>query len=159
MEFATLLTGLGRGVAVIEALDRLLPALDREFGQRVAMNLKRDGAQVFTGARVSRVSRAQDGLCVEFETRGGHASYTADAVLCAVGRRANTGGLFGAHVQVEMERGRIRVDGRFETSVPGIYAVGDVTGGVQLAHAASAQGIACVEGIAGVSSEIGRAHV
>ena len=152
VEFATLLTGLGRGVAVIEALDRLLPALDREFGQSVAMNLKRDGAQVFTGARVSRVSRAQDGLCVEFETRGGHASYTADAVLCAVGRRANTGGLFGAHVQVEMERGRIRVDGRFETSVPGIYAVGDVTGGVQLAHAASAQGIACVEGIAGVSS-------
>lgn len=152
VEFATLLTGLGRGVAVIEALDRLLPALDREFGQSVAMNLKRDGAQVFTGARVSRVSRAQDGLCVEFETRGGHASCTADAVLCAVGRRANTDGLFGAHVQVELERGRIRVDERFETSVPGIYAVGDVTGGVQLAHAASAQGIACVEGIAGVSS-------
>ncbi len=152
VEFASLLTSLGRSVSVIEALDRLLPSLDREFGQSVSMNLKKAGAQVYTGARVTRISRAETGLRVEFEAKGKPGACEAEAVLVAVGRRANTAGLFSEGLAVSTERGRLLVDERFETDLPGVYAVGDVTGGIQLAHAASAQGIACVEGIAGQKS-------
>lgn len=152
VEFASLLTSLGRSVSVIEALDRLLPSLDREFGQSVSMNLKKAGAQVYTGARVTRISRAETGLRVEFEARGKPGACEAEAVLVAVGRRANTAGLFSEGLAASTERGRILVGERFETDLPGVYAVGDVTGGMQLAHAASAQGIACVEGIAGQKS-------
>lgn len=152
VEFASLLTMLGRSVSVIEALDRLLPPLDREFGQSVSMNLKKAGAQVHTGARVTRICRAEAGLRVEFEAKGKPGACEAEAVLAAVGRRANTAGLFSEGFTVATERGRILVDERFETDVPGVYAIGDVAGGIQLAHAASAQGIACVEGIAGQKS-------
>lgn len=152
VEFASLLTMLGRSVSVIEALDRLLPPLDREFGQSVSMNLKKAGAQVYTGARVTRICRAEAGLRVEFEAKGKPGACEAEAVLAAVGRRANTAGLFSERFTVATERGRILVDERFETDVPGVYAIGDVVGGIQLAHAASAQGIACVEGIAGQKS-------
>lgn len=152
VEFASLLTSLGRSVSVIEALDRLLPSLDREFGQSVSMNLKKAGAQVYTGARVTRISRAETGLRVEFEAKGKPGACEAEAVLVAVGRRANTAGLFSEGLAASTERGRILVGERFETDLPGVYAVGDVTGGMQLAHAASAQGIACVEGIAGQKS-------
>lgn len=152
VEFASLLTMLGRSVSVIEALDRLLPPLDREFGQSVSMNLKKAGAQVHTGARVTRICRAEAGLRVEFEAKGKPGACEAEAVLAAVGRRANTAGLFSEEFTVATERGRILVDERFETDVPGVYAIGDVAGGIQLAHAASAQGIACVEGIAGQKS-------
>lgn len=149
VEFASLLAGLEREVCVIEAMDRLLPLLDREFGQSAAMNLKKAGVQVHTGARVTRICRCDVGVRVEFEVKGKPSACEAQAVLAAVGRRPNTQGLFGEGFSLEMERGRIRVNERFETSAPGVYAIGDVTGGAQLAHAASAQGIACVEALAG----------
>ena len=152
VEFASLFTALGREVCVIEAMDRLLPLLERELGQSAAMNLKKGGAQVHAGARVTRIREAEAGIRVEFEEKGKPAACEAQAVLAAVGRRPNTQGLFGEGFALEMERGRIRVNERFETSEPGIYAIGDVTGGMQLAHAASAQGIACVEALAGEKS-------
>lgn len=117
VEFASLLTMLGRSVSVIEALDRLLPPLDREFGQSVSMNLKKAGAQVHTGARVTRICRAEAGLRVEFEAKGKPGACEAETVLAAVGRRANTAGLFSEGFTVATERGRILVDERFETDV------------------------------------------
>ena len=152
VEFASLYAALGRRVTVIEAQGRLLPLLDREFGQSVNMNLKKAGAQVHTDALVRRVVRDDARVLVEFEIRGKTAECAAQAVLVATGRRANTRGLFADGFAPQMQKGCIVVDARFETSVPGVYAIGDVTGGIQLAHAASAQGIACVEGMAGIAS-------
>lgn len=152
VEFASMYAALGRQITVIEAQGRLLPLLDREFGQSVSMNLKKAGAQVHTDALVKRVLREGERVRVEFEVRGKAAECAAQAALVATGRRANTQGLFANGFDLQMHKGCIVVDDHFETSVPGVYAIGDVTGGIQLAHAASAQGIACVEGMAGMSS-------
>lgn len=152
VEFASMYAALGRQITVIEAQGRLLPLLDREFGQSVSMNLKKAGAQVHTDALVKRVLREGERVRVEFEVRGKAAECAAQTALVATGRRANTQGLFANGFDLQMHKGCIVVDDHFETSVPGVYAIGDVTGGIQLAHAASAQGIACVEGMAGISS-------
>ena len=121
--------------------DACFPCSTREFGQSVSMNLKKAGAQVHTDALVKRVLREGERVRVEFEVRGKAAECAAQAALVATGRRANTQGLFANGFDLQMHKGCIVVDDHFETSVPGVYAIGDVTGGIQLAHAASAQGM------------------
>lgn len=152
VEFASLFAQLLRAVTVLEVQDRLLPLLDRELGTGLAMSLKKSGAQVATGARVTRIEQADEGVRVHWEAKGQHFEACAEAALTAIGRRANTQGLLDEGLTLAMEGGRIVTDARFETSVKGIYAIGDVIGGAQLAHAATAQGIACVEGMAGKES-------
>lgn len=150
MEFASLYSALGCSVTVIEAMDRILPNLDREVCQNLGMILKKQGVQIFPAAKVTAVELGPDGTrTVRFEKKGEESQVTAQAVLCAIGRRPNIQGLFGPDVSVEMDRGRILVDETFQTSVSGIYAVGDVSARIQLAHVASAQGTACVEHLAG----------
>ena len=90
---------------------------------------------------------------MNFETRGKLQSVAGEKVLCAIGRSPCTAGLFGEGVAVEMDRRRIKVNERFETSLPGIYAIGDVSSPVQLAHVATAQGIYAVNEIAGKANE------
>ena len=153
MEFATFYNDLGVSVTVVEGLDRLLPNMDRELGQNLAMIMKKRGVQVFTGAMVKNLEQTDGGLQVNFETRGRVQSVTGERVLCAIGRSPYTEGLFGEGVTVEMDRRRIRVNERFETSLPGVYAVGDVSSPVQLAHVATAQGIHAVNGMAGRPNE------
>lgn len=96
-----------------------------------------------------QVEKAEEGYTVCFTQKGQSAQVQGEVVLCAIGRRPNTQGLFGPDFSVEQERGRILVDENFQTSVPGVYAVGDVSARIQLAHVASAQGTACVERLAG----------
>lgn len=149
MEFATFYNDLGVEVTVVEGLDRLLPNMDRELGQNLSMIMKKRGVQIFTGAMVKDLTETHGGLQVNFETRGQLQSVVGEKVLCAIGRSPYTAGLFGEGVSVEMDRRRIKVNDRFETSLPGVYAIGDVSSPVQLAHVATAQGIHAVNMMAG----------
>ena len=149
VELACVYQALGCQVTVVEAMDRILPNMDREICQNMTMILKRRGAAVHTGCMVSAVEKAGDGLVVRYTCKDQPGEARGEAVLCAIGRRPNTAGLFGEGFAVDMERGRILVDESFQTSVPGVYAVGDVSSKIQLAHVAAAQGAACVERLAG----------
>ena len=140
MEFACLCSALGTEVTVIEAMDRILPTLDRELGQNLAMLLKKRGGRVHTGAVVERVERQGETLTCTFTAKGKAETAQSDAVLVATGRRPATGGLFAGDLLPELERGFLRVDGQFRTSIPSLYAIGDAIGGAMLAHKAEAEG-------------------
>ena len=148
MEFATFFNDLGTDVTVVEGLDRLLPLLDKELGQNLSMIMKKRGVRIFTGAMVQSVTKTENGLSVNFETKGAPASAEAEVVLCAIGRRPYTDGLLGEGVVLETEGRRIKVNERFETSMPNVYAIGDVSAKIQLAHVATAQGLYAVNEIA-----------
>ena len=150
IEFATFYADLGCAVTVIEGMDRLLPNMDKELGQNLALILKKQGVKVFTNAMVQRVEQAGEDLAVHFTCQEKEETVSGEAVLCAIGRRAYCDGLFADGVGVKMNGRSIAVDGNFETSLPRVYAIGDVSSKIQLAHVATAQGIACVERLCGV---------
>ena len=137
----------GTKVTIVEAQERLLPQMDREISQNLQMIFKRQGLAVHMRVLARRIAEGSEG--VEMELDGGE-TLTASAVLAAVGRRPNTDGLCASGVALEMERGFIRVNERFETSLPGVYAIGDIVPGPALAHVASAEAICCVEAICGL---------
>ena len=156
MEFASVYSSLGHGVTVIEALDRILPTMDKEIAQNLKMIMKKRNVDIHTGAKVEEILRTEDGagLICRYVEKDKPCEARADGILIATGRRAYTGGLITDESSqevkdMEMERGRIVTDEKYETSVPGIYAIGDVTGGIQLAHAATAQGRNAVTHMAG----------
>ena len=149
MEFAAAYAMLGTQVTVIEAMPQILPNLDKEIARSLKMQRTKDGVQIRTNARVKEIRQEADGSLVCDYTEEAAAKDAdagellhaeADRVLIAVGRRAYTEGLFKEGAAPETDRGRIVVNENFETSVPGIYAIGDVTGGVMLAHYAAAAG-------------------
>ena len=140
VEFATFYAALGCRVTILEGMDRLLPTLDRELGRNLAMILKKRGVEVYTSAMVSAVEREEDGLRVCFSSKNQELTVSGEAVLCAVGRRPCTEGLLAEGLSPEMNGRSIRVDENYQTSLPGVYAVGDVSARIQLAHVASAQG-------------------
>ena len=147
IEIATIYQEMGYEVEIIEAMDRILPNMDKEISQSIAMSLKKKGAVLHTKSRVTRILPGTEGtfLC-EYTEKDAPRSTGAEGILLAVGRRANTEGLFAEGVSILMEGANIRVNDDFETSIPGIYAIGDVVNrSVQLAHAASAQGVFAVE--------------
>jgi dihydrolipoamide dehydrogenase len=142
MEFASIYSAFGCRVTVIEAQERILATLDREIAQNLKMILKKRGVDILNGARVLRFESSHAGkpLCV-FEVGGEEQTLEADGVLVAVGRKAVTKGLFENALDLACTGGGcIAVDENMQTALPGIWAIGDVTGGVQLAHAAAAQG-------------------
>ncbi len=149
VEFATFFTDLGCEVSIVEGLDRLLPNMDRELGQSLSQTLKKQNARVFTDSMVEKVERNGDMLSVCFSRKGTAMRAEGELVLCAIGRRPCTEGLFDSGMAVEMDGRRIAVDERYQTSVKGVYAIGDVSSPVQLAHVAAAQGAACAGFIAG----------
>ena len=111
VELACVYQALGCQVSIVEALDRILPNMDREICQNMTMILKRRGAAVHTGCMVSAVEKDGDGLAVRYTCKDQPGEARGEAVLCAIGRRPNTEGLFGEGFSVDMERGRILVDG------------------------------------------------
>lgn len=149
VEFAMFYADLGCKVTIIEGLDRLLPNMDRELGQNLSMILKKHGVDVYTNSLVANVEQDGDALKVNFTNKDKALSVSGEAVLCAIGRRPYTEGLFADGVGVEMNGRSIRVDENYETSLPGVYAIGDVSSKIQLAHVASAQGTDCVERMVG----------
>lgn len=149
VELATFYADLGCPVTIVEGLDRLLPNMDKELGQNLAMQLKKRGVVIQTGAMVQSVEKTENGLIVRFEQKGKDGAVEAEAVLCAIGRSPYSQDLFAEGLEVTYDRRRVHVDEHFRTSIPGVYAIGDVSSPVQLAHVATAQGIACVDEIAG----------
>lgn len=149
VEFATIYQALGCEVTILEAMERILPGMDREISQNLAMILKKRGVKINTGARVQEVTKA-DVLCCTYTVKDVQQTVEADRVLVSIGRVANTEHLLADGVDLHLDRGEIPVDTNFETCVKGIYAVGDVIkGGVRLAHAATAQGFAAVAHMCG----------
>ena len=154
VEFATFYNDLGCDVTIIEVMDRLLPTMDRELGQNLAQTLKKQGVKIITGAMVQNVEQGGDGLTVHFLAKDTPGAASGEAVLCAIGRRPYLDGLFPGDLQPEMNGRAIRVDDAYQTSIPGIYAIGDVSSRIQLAHVASAQGVACVEMLCGETNSV-----
>ena len=132
-------------MTVIEGMDRLLPNMDKELGQSLALILKKQGVKVFTNAMVQSVEKTGEDIAVNFTCKEKSETVSVEAVLCAIGRRPYCDGLFADGISVEMNRRSIAVNERYETSIPHIYAIGDVSAKIQLAHVATAQGIACVD--------------
>lgn len=154
VEFATVFNALGCQVTIVEAMDRLLPGIDKEISQNLNMILKKRGINICTSSSVTRLEQTASGLVCCFDQKGEGQKREAEAVLVSTGRRANLQGLFAAGMEV-LTDGGIVVDEHFATSVPGIYAIGDaVCGAVQLAHAASAQAYNAVAHICGKEAGI-----
>ena len=150
MEFASIYSALGAQVTVVEFLDRILANMDKEISQNLKMILKKRGVEIHTGACVEEIKQGADGTLVCcYREKEELKEAVSEGVLVAVGRRANTEGLLGEGFELAMDRGRIIVDQHYQTSVPGVYAVGDVSGGIQLAHTASAEAINAVAYMAG----------
>ncbi|MGI5888714.1 MAG: dihydrolipoyl dehydrogenase family protein [Oscillospiraceae bacterium] len=147
VEFATACAGFGRQVTVLEALPRILSNLDRELSQSISMNLRKSGAAVHTGTMVKEVKSSGSSSQVIFEENGRESSCEADLILAAVGRKPVLPE-FG--FDIKTERGALVVSDSCETSVPGIYAAGDCTPGIQLAHRASSQAVNCVRMMCGL---------
>lgn len=156
MEFAGIYTALGTEVTVLEAASRILPTMDREFSQSLSMTMKKRGCTIATGAFVESINEGNGGeLAVHYMLKDQPQAIEADAVLVSTGRVPALGNLFDQALELELDRGRIAVDAHMQTSIPHIYAIGDVANaGIQLAHAASAQGIVAVNTIAGISSAL-----
>lgn len=145
MEFASIYSALGCQVTVIEALDRVLANMDKEIAQNLKMILKKRNVEIHTKAKVEEIEKGTDGaLICRYTEKETAQEVEVDGILVAVGRRANTEGLIGEGMEFSMERGRILVNKNYQTNYPNIYAIGDVIGGIQLAHVASAEGINAV---------------
>lgn len=154
VEFATAFAGLGTKVTILEALPRLVPNLDKEISQNLKMILKKRGVDIHTSASVQEVAEEDGRYVLRFTEKEKEQEVSARYVLCAVGRVPNTEGLFAEDALPDMERGRVLVDEKFETSIPGVYAIGDLIFGMQLAHTASAQGTVVAEHLAGRSASV-----
>ncbi len=151
MEFADVYGAYGVPVTVLEALPRVLPVEDEEVSALLARVFSRRGMTVRTGVRVQKVSPGKAGLAVEIEAEGKTERLEAQQVLMAVGRASKTRGLGLEALGVAAEHGLVTVGPTMETSVKGIFAVGDMTGRQMLAHKAMAEGVVAAEAIAGRS--------
>ena len=149
VEFATIFAALGCKVTIVEAMPRLLPNMDKEISQNLKLILKKRGIDIHTSAAVQGVEEMDGQFACKFLEKEKEQTIAAQYVLCAVGRIPNTDGLFAEGAAPDMERGRVLVDERFATSIPHVYAIGDIIPGIQLAHVASAQGMCVAEYLAG----------
>jgi len=149
VEFADVFAAYGVQVTIVEALPRLLPIEDEEISKLLARSFAKRKIDVRVGVKVQAVRVSKDGVAVEIEQDGQAARIEAAMVLMAVGRGANTQGLGLDTLGVALDRGFVRVSPRMETSVPGVYAIGDLAGPPLLAHKGSAEGIVAAEALAG----------
>jgi dihydrolipoamide dehydrogenase len=150
VEFATIWNAYGVEVTIVEMLPTLLPLEDEEIGKELAKELKKRKIEVLTGHRVENINRKNDIVEVLVSNKDGQQDLKADQALVAIGFTPNSKELGLEEIGIEInKRGAIVIDEKMETNVPGIWAIGDVTAKLMLAHVGSAQGIVCAENIAG----------
>jgi dihydrolipoamide dehydrogenase len=149
MEFAAMFAALGSKVTVLEMLPQVLPMVDSDLVVVYSKHLASLGGEIHTGSKVSEVVKQDGGLQVRFSSGGEGGAVDADQVLLAVGRVPYTQGLDAEKAGVKLERGRVVVDPQLRTTAQGVWAIGDVIGGIMLAHVASYEGVCAVENIAG----------
>ncbi len=151
IEFASIFSSFGSKVSVIEFCKEILPNFDTELSKRLRLNLKRKGVAFYTGSAVTEIKKVDNRFSVSYRTGNDEDKIEADVVLMAVGRVANTDSLNLQDVGVMTDKRGIVVDENFQTSVKGVYAVGDINGICQLAHAAKFQGQRVLKAIMGES--------
>jgi dihydrolipoamide dehydrogenase len=157
LELGSVWRRLGSEVTVIEFLDRITPGVDDEVTKHLQRALTKQGLKFQLSSKVTKAEPSTDGVTLTIEPAKGGAAETmeADIVLVSIGRRPYVEGLGLDKVGVKLSPdGRIEVDPHFQTSVPGIYAIGDAIDGPMLAHKASEDGVACVETLAGQKGHV-----
>ena len=152
-EFAYVWSTYGAEVTIVELMPRLIPNEDEEISAQLERSFKRQGIQSVTGAQVEGIEVKGGSARVSISTDAENMVEECDKVLVAVGVQGNTTGIGLAAAGVRTERGFIPVDDSMRTNVPNIYAIGDVTGKMLLAHVASAQGVTAVERLAGLDTQ------
>jgi len=152
MEFAYVWHAYGVDVTVVELLPHLLPNEDEEISQQLERSVQKMGLKFHTGSTVTGIEKTSIAVTLKVKTSEGEKSVSCEKVLMAVGVGGNSDGIGLERVGVAVERGFIKVDDSMATNVPGVYAIGDVTGKVLLAHVASAQGVLAVERMVGRDS-------
>ena len=155
LEMGSVWRRLGAQVTVIEMLPRILPGMDKQIAETLYRSLRKQGIQFKLGTRITGVRRIGAKAIVQFNDGSGSEEVDCDRVLVAVGRKPLTDGMGLEDLAVSCDNtGRVVVDAEYQTSVPGVYAVGDMIAGPMLAHKASEEGIVCVERMAGQHSVV-----
>jgi len=153
IEFAYFYNSIGTSVTVVEYLDNIVPLEDEEVSKQLARILKKDGINILTGSTVESVDSSGELCKVNVKTASGVEVLEAEIVLSAVGISTNLEGIGLEEVGVKTDKGKVLVDDYYKTNIDGVYAIGDIVKGQALAHVASAEGIICVEKIAGLKPE------
>ena len=149
VEFAYFYRAMGTEVTIVEYLPRIVPVEDEEISRQMEKSYKKLGINILTSAEVTAVDTKGEGCLVTVKTAKGEQQIACDIVLSAAGVVTNLENIGLEELGIKVEKGRVQVDEMYRTNVPGIYAIGDITPGPALAHVASAEGIICVENIAG----------
>ncbi len=153
-ELAWLYNSMGTKVRLVEFMPNILPVEDEEVSKQVGRSFKKAGIEVMVKSTVESIDTAGELLKVNIRNKKGEIEvHEAEMVLSAVGIAPNVENLGLEELGIEMERGKIKVDDYYRTNVEGVYAIGDIVHGPALAHVASAEGICCVEKIAGLTPE------
>ena len=149
VEFAYFYNSMGTEVTIVEYLDKIVPVEDDEVSKQLERSFKKSGIKIMTSAEVTSVDTSGKGVKATVKTKKGEEILEADLVLSAVGIKSNIENIGLEDVGIVVDRDKILVNDYYQTNIPGYYAIGDVTPGQALAHVASAEGILCVEKIAG----------
>ena len=152
-EFAWFYNAIGTKVTLVEYLPNVVPLEDEDVSKQLGREFKKAGIKVMTGAEVLSVDTSGEKVKAVIKTKKGEEEHEADIVLSAVGITPNLENIGLEEAGVEVENGKIKVDEFYRTNVEGVYAIGDIVHGQALAHVASAEGITCVEKIAGENPE------
>ena len=149
VEFAYFYNAMGTEVTVVEYMPRIVPVEDEEISKQLERSFKKSGIKIMTSTEVTAVDTSGKGVKASVKNKKGEDTLEADVVLSAVGIKTNIENIGLEDVGIVTDRDKILVNDFYQTNMPGYYAIGDVTAGPALAHVASAEGILCVEKIAG----------
>jgi dihydrolipoamide dehydrogenase len=149
VEFAYFYNSMGTDVTVVEFLPNVVPVEDEDVSKQLEKSFKKSGIKIMTSSEVTKVDTSGKGVVATVKTSKGEENLEADIILSAVGIKSNIENIGLEDVGIAVDRDKILVNDYYQTNIPGYYAIGDVTPGQALAHVASAEGILCVEKIAG----------
>lgn len=149
VEFAYFYDAIGSEVTIVEFLPRIVPVEDEEVSKALERSFKKAGMTIHVNSEVTKVDTSGKGCVATVKTPTGEIKIEADVVLSAVGVTSNLENIGLEETGIKTEKGKVVVDDFYRTNVPGVYAIGDIVKGPALAHVASAEGIICVEKIAG----------
>lgn len=153
VEFAYFYHSLGTDVTIVEFMPNIVPVEDEEVSKQLERTFKKKGMKIMTNSSVEAVDTSGKGCVVKVKTTKGEETIECDVVLSAVGIETNIQGIGLEDVGIATDKGKVLVNDYYQTNIPGYYAIGDIVPGPALAHVASAEGIICVEKIAGHSPE------
>ena len=149
VEFAYFYNALGTDVTVVEYMPSIVPVEDADVSKQFERSLKKQGIKIMTNSSVESVDTTGDNCVVTIKTKKGEEKIECDVVLSAVGIETNLEGIGLEDVGIATDKGKVLVNDFYQTNIPGYFAIGDITPGPALAHVASAEGIICVEKLAG----------